>query len=293
MTGIALQSKFGRASLWAVELDSSWHILLTKAVQRQAVLWPQGVTLHGGPMSSCMVWPLCHTSVCSWGHGSHPRIILELFMCDCFQWKLKTHHFTESGAYSIASLTFKQTAKKKSPLTPKKKRNRLKILCLGEGGGGWFFCLPFWVWAVNYVTMCPWTYHAYSHATILKRMKGTRNFPSPHVDRNRNGKKNKMEKLDYFEECGLWICNPEVRWILQSLKLMLKVLALEKRNIMPTRPSFMLIFSGKFYFLQCNVSQDIRAQPVLHGNNKILSSLRWGHMGDFLFENAISKISVV
>lgn len=48
------------------------------------------------------VAPVPYLSVLLWGHSPHPRIILELFMCDCFQCKQRAHHFTESGAYSIA-----------------------------------------------------------------------------------------------------------------------------------------------------------------------------------------------
>lgn len=64
MTGIVLQSELWRACEWEVRLQLSWHILLTKALRMQTVLWPQGATPQGGPMSSCTVQPLCHTSEC-------------------------------------------------------------------------------------------------------------------------------------------------------------------------------------------------------------------------------------
>lgn len=186
--------------------------------------------------------------------------------------------------------SLKQTKKKKkNSLTPQKEeKHKLKIVC---GFGGWVFLLPFWMWAVSYITTCPLTYHAYSHATNMKNNKRDKELPQSPCRQKKDGRKNKREKLDCFKECGLWICNPEVRWILQSLKFMLNVLALENRNIKPTR--FTLILWRKFYFLQ-PVSQDIRAQPVLHCNNKILFSVRWWSHGRFFYlKMPISKISVV
>lgn len=67
MTGSVLQSKFRRASLGEVGLHSSWHILLPKAGEEAEAGYAlaQAVAPQGGPMSSCMVRPLCHTSECA------------------------------------------------------------------------------------------------------------------------------------------------------------------------------------------------------------------------------------